>query len=354
MKLKALLLGSATALAVAGGAQAADLSVAEPVDYVRVCDAFGTGYWYIPGTDTCLKIWGFVRWDANYYPESYYHYDFYTAAYIEFSAKSMTDWGPLEAYMGAWQWGFDTAYISLGPLLVGRTTSTFAQAYPWGTRDSAYSNWFQTEHYADQIRLSWAMNGFGVMIALEEPDDNVFDSQHWGWESAMPDVVAALTWSNAMMDGKVSFVYSQGLNKSANYNNPPDWDGGGWAVSAGVVFKLDSISPGDKLLLKAVYGDNAWPYVLGQGNYPTAYGWMWSAMASFTHFFAPNFSTNITVNYANVQSWQYWDYGGAWQGSFNVSYAPAPTLWITPEVSWYNQNGYNDWWFRLRIQKVFY
>ncbi len=342
MKLKALLLGSATALAVAGSAQAADFSAAEPVDYVRVCDAFGTGYWYIPGTDTCLKIWGFVRWDANYYPESYYHYDFYTAAYIEFSAKSMTDWGPLEAYMGAWQWGFDTAYISLGPLLVGRTTSTFAQAYPWGTRDSAYSQWFQTEHYADQIRLSWAMNGFGVMIALEEPDDSPAPGwANWHYASSMPDVVAALTWSNAMMDGKVSLVYSDSLSEAFNDS--------AWAVSAGVVLKLDSISPGDKLLLKAAYGENAFPYVLG--GYWSAYGSMWSAMASLTHFFQPNFSTNITVNYADADSWS----SGMWQGSFNVSYSPAPTLWITPEVSWINYGyGYNDWWFRLRIQKVFY
>ena len=69
MKLKTLLLGSAAAFAVVGGAQAADLSVAEPVDYVRVCDAFGVGYWYIPGTDTCLKIGGYVQFDVKF------HYD---------------------------------------------------------------------------------------------------------------------------------------------------------------------------------------------------------------------------------------------------------------------------------------
>jgi len=65
MKLKTLLLGSATAFAVVGGAQAADLSVAEPVEFVKVCDAFGTGYWYIPGTDTCLAIHGYVQFDAS-------------------------------------------------------------------------------------------------------------------------------------------------------------------------------------------------------------------------------------------------------------------------------------------------
>ncbi len=70
MKLKTLLLGSAAAFAVVGGAQAADLSVAEPVDYVRVCDAFGVGYWYIPGTDTCLKIGGYVQFDVKFHSVS--------------------------------------------------------------------------------------------------------------------------------------------------------------------------------------------------------------------------------------------------------------------------------------------
>lgn len=30
--------------------------LAQPVEYVRVCDAFGSGYFYIPGTETCLNI----------------------------------------------------------------------------------------------------------------------------------------------------------------------------------------------------------------------------------------------------------------------------------------------------------
>lgn len=34
------------------------------VDYVRVCDSFGAGYYYIPGTDTCLRIGGRVRVSA--------------------------------------------------------------------------------------------------------------------------------------------------------------------------------------------------------------------------------------------------------------------------------------------------
>ena len=67
MRVKTFLLGSAAAVAVAGGAQAADLSIAEPVDYVRVCDAFGVGYWYIPGTDTCIKLGGSVEFTVNFH-----------------------------------------------------------------------------------------------------------------------------------------------------------------------------------------------------------------------------------------------------------------------------------------------
>jgi hypothetical protein len=71
MKLKTLFLGTAAAFAVTGGAQAADLALAvEPIDYVKVCDAFGTGYYYIPGTDTCLKISGDIRLDVWFYDDS--------------------------------------------------------------------------------------------------------------------------------------------------------------------------------------------------------------------------------------------------------------------------------------------
>ncbi|MBX9740438.1 MAG: porin, partial [Beijerinckiaceae bacterium] len=64
MKLvKSLLLGSATAFVAAAGAQAADLPSrkAAPASYVKVCDAYGAGFFYIPGTDTCIKIGGRVR-----------------------------------------------------------------------------------------------------------------------------------------------------------------------------------------------------------------------------------------------------------------------------------------------------
>jgi hypothetical protein len=66
MKLvKSLIIGSAAALVAGAGAQAADLPArrAAPAEFVRVCDAYGAGFFYIPGSDTCLKVGGRVRAD---------------------------------------------------------------------------------------------------------------------------------------------------------------------------------------------------------------------------------------------------------------------------------------------------
>ena len=71
MKLvKSLLLGSAAGLAAVAGAQAADLPAkgkVAAVEYVRVCSAYGAGFFFIPGTETCLRVGGRVRADALYF-----------------------------------------------------------------------------------------------------------------------------------------------------------------------------------------------------------------------------------------------------------------------------------------------
>ncbi|MCJ2012755.1 porin, partial [Methylobacterium sp. J-076] len=67
-RMKTWLLGSAAALASVGAAQAADLPVkkAVPVEFVRVCSAYGAGFFYIPGTDTCLRLSGRARFEYGY------------------------------------------------------------------------------------------------------------------------------------------------------------------------------------------------------------------------------------------------------------------------------------------------
>jgi hypothetical protein len=68
MNIKSLLLGSAAALIAVSGARAADAVVVaepEPAEYVKICDVYGSGYFYIPGTETCLRIGGYVRYDIG-------------------------------------------------------------------------------------------------------------------------------------------------------------------------------------------------------------------------------------------------------------------------------------------------
>src|ERR1700748_2386297 len=65
--IKSLVLGSAAGLIAMSGAQAADLPVkAKPVEYVRICSLYGAGFFYIPGTDTCIKLGGYLRVDTTF------------------------------------------------------------------------------------------------------------------------------------------------------------------------------------------------------------------------------------------------------------------------------------------------
>jgi len=102
MNIKSLLLGSAAALAAVSGAQAADAIVAaepKPMEYVRVCDAFGTGYFYIPGTETCLKIGGYVRFQTGFGRDKSgtSDWDTFTRGQLQFDAKNDTELGTLES-----------------------------------------------------------------------------------------------------------------------------------------------------------------------------------------------------------------------------------------------------------------
>jgi hypothetical protein len=59
-----LLLGTAAGLMALSAAPAADMPLkAKPVQYVKICTLYGDGYYYIPGTDTCIRIGGYVRED---------------------------------------------------------------------------------------------------------------------------------------------------------------------------------------------------------------------------------------------------------------------------------------------------
>jgi porin-like protein len=70
---KSLMLGTAAGFVALTGAQAADLPVkAKAVEYVKICSLYGAGFYYIPGTDTCIRIGGAIRLDTGFNTQSTY------------------------------------------------------------------------------------------------------------------------------------------------------------------------------------------------------------------------------------------------------------------------------------------
>src|SRR5438270_9066421 len=66
---KSLLLGTAAGFVAVAGAQAADMPVKAAVQYVKICNLYGDGFYYLPGTDICVKVGGYVRMETSYYSQ---------------------------------------------------------------------------------------------------------------------------------------------------------------------------------------------------------------------------------------------------------------------------------------------
>ena len=130
--LKSVLLGSAGGLVVVSGTQAADLPVkAKPVEYVKICTLYGEGFYYIPGTDICLKIGGYVRadyrWNATGGGQPHYTaaggaqdrsvnpYSMRHRAHFNFDSRSQTAYGTLRTYVAVHIDNVDAGSVTVNP-----------------------------------------------------------------------------------------------------------------------------------------------------------------------------------------------------------------------------------------------
>lgn len=270
MKIKTLLLGSAAAVAVVGGAQAADLSVAEPVEYVKVCDYFGTGYWYIPGTDTCIKIGGHVQLTSEFHSDASIgshstSWNFNTEEEVNFDLKSETEYGPLEAYASVkatatagFENGFitDGYFVSLGGFKAGayqNAAYSGAGLGPYSFMDSfglAYD--IVPFIYSDvpTVQLSWASGGFGASVAVSDPTA-IYNSYYGGY---------GLSDSTPLITGNITTTqknFSAGL--AGGFVDT--YGGSEWGITGQVLFNIGSA---DKLQIQGSYGSN---FFTGLDNY---------------------------------------------------------------------------------------
>jgi hypothetical protein len=189
MNIKSLLIGSAAAFAAVSGAQAADAIVAaepEPMEYVRVCDAFGTGYFYIPGTETCLKIGGYVRFQADFGRDEFGASDWnaWTRARLTVDAKSDTELGTLTGFIALQTESGNSDAVGGGS---GVTTSDsyIDEAYIelGGFRVGTFLNWWDSDLIGEtetasnttrftSVRYVYDGGTFRAGLAVDEIPDN--------------------------------------------------------------------------------------------------------------------------------------------------------------------------------------
>ncbi len=193
MNIKMILVSTTAALAAITGAQAADAIVAaepEPVEYVRVCDAYGSGYFYIPGTETCLKISGYVRFQVNAGPNASAtigngtyvandtDWDAYTRGQVQFTAKSDTEYGPLTGVIvlqtnadnaSSQQVKLDSAYIDIAGFRAGLFYSWWDDGLSGETDDIGSK---VTLH--NSIRYQYDAENVYAGISVDELEDSPF------------------------------------------------------------------------------------------------------------------------------------------------------------------------------------
>ncbi|MDR1828804.1 MAG: porin [Methylobacteriaceae bacterium] len=100
---RSFLLGSAAVFLAASGAAAADLPVkAKNVEYVKVCNTYGVGFFYVPGTDLCLKLGGRIRAEYLFEDDDAnddYEIGFLARGRVDVDARNATEYGTVRAFM---------------------------------------------------------------------------------------------------------------------------------------------------------------------------------------------------------------------------------------------------------------
>ena len=361
MKLKSLLLGSAAVLVAAtGAARAADAIVVEPepVEYVRICDAYGAGWFYIPGTETCLKFDGEIR--VQYSSTHYHDYDSDLSdhgadfrARLNVRANNETEYGTLSSRVrfrgnsgggehydepsyaegpGNASGDVDWAVISLAGFRVGYSDDYWTTAGGYGLYYARYEGpyGFNKGLYLD---YTYAANGWAFTVGIEDGNSS--------GEAGQPDVYAGVTYSGS--GWYLAGIYYQDSSESA----------GAWKVRAdydfGNGFKFGGwymADDGDTDYVKGHVWAVTAQYQLTENM--LLFGGYSSYDDTFNVSGGRNPSSEVSSGATDNEDMDVWTVGLAW----NI----VPGLLIQPEyrgVSFQNEDNANFGQFSLRIVRSF-
>ncbi|MDB5572606.1 MAG: hypothetical protein JWN93_3789 [Hyphomicrobiales bacterium] len=309
---KGILLGSATALLAVAGAQAADLPgrKAAPVEYVKVCDAYGAGFFFIPGTDTCIKVGGYVRVDYDYRParkntqgdslgvlsqknaSDLTTSGFYNRGTAQLDARTQSAWGTVQTVMalrmesgGGIQSKVSTgpsleaAYVRFAGFTFGQASQPFAFMSSWAYNTHYWTGW---PNGVRQIAYTYTFGGgFSATIAATDAKSYNAVSQAVSNPSGAGTVpgkdetisqpnragvvwVGNVRYDQAWGSAQVMGAYQRGGDLAGkdgvNVSVAPNvavtgTNETGFALGAGVAVNLPMLAAGDRIELIAVYAD---------------------------------------------------------------------------------------------------
>ncbi|WP_367715283.1 porin [Nitratireductor sp. GISD-1A_MAKvit] len=330
MKLKSLLIGSAALAAAATGAKAADPIVVpepEPMEYVRVCDVYGAGFFYIPGTETCLKIGGMVRYQIDWH-ENDDGWKKYARGELNIDARSETEYGTLGGFIklrassasglptptpGLNDGGFlsngivssgvnlQQAIISLGGLSMGMSDTLYDAALS-GEFDSGGGD---RVHF---IRYDFAAgNGVTVSLAVEEADSN-YDytpnvvgklgvSQGWGSVDGWVAYDATAEEWAAKAIAKIKATQQLSLELLGTYESGHSFYSVSWDAITGYEYSLGGyVKYAATPKLSVGFGGQYFGDQHASGNDD------WAIGGVVDYALVENFNTKLAVNYFDGDS----------------------------------------------------
>ena len=362
MNIRGLLLGSAAAVVAATGARAADAIVIaepEPMEYVRICDMYGAGFFYIPGTETCLQIGGYMRYRMDYSSDDWaddvsgaggsYSFSKFARFQLALDARNETEWGTLRGYAeGRWDWyswtagtrpidtdgdgqydAIGTVYgaandvyanqvfieliTSMGTLRVGKGDNPYARFFDYYGADGELDGDYGGQIYnSGEISYTFAPgNGFQAVLALVESGTGLFE----------PNIEAG-----AIYEGNWG-----SLGGMVGYDMPDD----SWGAKAVARVSFDPIALGVHVLYSSSESS-----VYGAVNPFSGETSEWSVLAHAGVQMNEKISANAYVQWFDSTT----SAPDAWAIKGGLAYTPVDGLEIRPELRYFKASGLDGTW----------